>query len=188
MLYTAFAICGPLGSLWTSWMMNLPPWRLFELSFVSSLLLKDDLDKMTVQNVFVCEDNQRRRRQDDSPAVGSALIAAPCICTFCGYSGHSQDACRQYARAKDQLLKNRNTRGKNKSNNNPSSQDSASVSQVTEFAGNASALSTSSSPTPLNTNWLADTGATSHMTPHRHWVWNYSPLRMPIRLADNSGF
>ena len=131
---------------------------------------------MTVQNAFVHEDNQRRRRQDDSPAVGSALIAASCICAFCGYSGHSQDACRQYARAKDQLLKNRNTRGKNKSNNNSSSQDSASVSQVTEFAGNASALSTSSSPTPLNTNWLADTGATSHMT----------PLRMPIRLADNS--
>ena len=24
------------------------------------------------------------------------------------------------------------------------------------------------------------------MTPHRHWVRNYSPLRMPIRLADNS--
>ena len=48
-------------------------------SFVSSLLLKDDLDKMTVQNAFVREDNQHRRRQDDSPAVGSALIAAPRI-------------------------------------------------------------------------------------------------------------
>jgi len=48
-----------------------------------------------------------------------------------------------------------------------------------------SPLSTSSSPTPLNTNWLADTGATSHMIPHRHWVRNYSSLRMPIRLADN---
>jgi len=22
--------------------------------------------------------------------------------------------------------------------------------------------------------------------PHRHWVWNYSPLCIPIRLADNS--
>jgi len=147
-----------------------------DYSFVLSLLLKDDLDKMTVQSAFqtFVRITSRRRRQDDSPAAGSALIAAPCICTFCGYSGHSQDACRQYARAKDQLLKNRNTRGKNKSNNNSnnsnnsSSQDSASVSQVTEFAGNASPLSTSSSPTPLNTNWLADTGSTSHMTPHHH--------------------
>src|SRR5258705_12144906 len=41
-------------------------------------------------------------------------------------------------------------------------------------------------PLHPNHNWLADTGATSHMTPHHHWVQNYSPLCMPIRLADNS--
>jgi hypothetical protein len=39
---------------------------------------------------------------------------------------------------------------------------------------------------PPNLVWLADTGATSHMTPHRHWVQNYSPLHIPIRLADSS--
>jgi hypothetical protein len=158
-------------------------------AFVSSLLLKDDLDNISVQNVFVREDNQGKRRQDDSPTVGSALAASSTSCTFCGFTGHSQDVCRQYARAKDQFLKNR-TKGKNKSTNNTNNssqpQDTASVSQVTEFAGNASALSTSSSPTPPNLEWLADTGATSHMTPHRHWVRNYSPMRMPIRLADNS--
>ena len=55
-----------------------------------------------------------------------------------------------------------------------------------EFAENASAPSTSPSPIPPNFDWLADTGATSHMTPHRHWVRNYSPLRIPIKLADNS--
>jgi hypothetical protein len=64
--------------------------------FVSSLLLKDDLDKMTVQNVFVRKDNQCRHRQDDSPAVGSALLASPSStppCTFCGSAGHCQDVC-----------------------------------------------------------------------------------------------
>src|SRR5580765_7558645 len=45
-------------------------------AFVSFLLLKDDLDKSAVQNVFVREDNQRRRRQDKSPPVGSALAAS----------------------------------------------------------------------------------------------------------------
>jgi hypothetical protein len=45
--------------------------------------------------------------------------------------------------------------------------------RVIEFAGNASAPSSSSSPSPFTPlqldsdfNWLADTGATSHMTPH----------------------
>ncbi|KAG2030698.1 hypothetical protein BDR03DRAFT_1016848 [Suillus americanus] len=30
------------------------------------------------------------------------------------------------------------------------------------------------------------TGATSHMTPHRHYICNYTPKRVPIRLADST--
>ena len=89
-----------------------------------------------------------------------------------------QTVCARQRRFEEKL--------QHKNANNTQTQDAASVSQVTEFAGNASALSTSSSPTPPNLNWLADTVATSHMTPHRHWVRNYSPLCIPIRLADNS--
>ena len=152
-------------------------------SFVSSLLLKDDLDKAAVQIAFVREDNQRRRRQEESPAVGSALAASSTsstCCDFCGLTGHAQPECRQYARAKEQIVKNRNNRKKDKANT------AKTPETPTEFAGNASAPSTSPSPIPPNFDWLADTGATSHMTPHRHWVRNYSPLRIPINLADNS--
>ena len=34
-------------------------------------------------------------------------------------------------------------------------------------------------------DWNADTGATSHMTPHRHWMRNYVQKCIPIKLADN---
>ena len=34
-------------------------------------------------------------------------------------------------------------------------------------------------------NWNTDSGATSHMTPHRHWIHNYRPFRTPIHLANN---
>ena len=34
--------------------------------------------------------------------------------------------------------------------------------------------------------WLADTGATSHMTPNRSWLRNYTLLRLPIRLANDT--
>ncbi len=58
-----------------------------------------------------------------------------------------------------------------------------------EFAGNASALS-SSTPTGLQSDadlhWLADTGATSHMTPHYAWMRNYTPYVVDIHLADNT--
>ena len=36
------------------------------------------------------------------------------------------------------------------------------------------------------TSWNADTGASSHMTPHRHWLRNYKPHCIEISLADGS--
>src|SRR5438445_9242373 len=66
-----------------------------------------------------------------------------------------------------------------------------SDSTTTEYAGNAGLRifdpSDPSYPLQLDasTDWNADTGATSHMTPHRHWLRNYKPKSVPIRLADN---
>ena len=38
--------------------------------------------------------------------------------------------------------------------------------------------------TPSNEKWLADTGATLHMTPHRHWFSSYTPHVIPITCAN----
>jgi len=54
-----------------------------------------------------------------------------------------------------------------------------------ECAGNAILSST----IPTNQTyykWNADSGATSHMTPHRHWFKQYEPYIVPIKLADNT--
>jgi len=111
-------------------------------SFVSSLLLKDDLDKAAVKIAFVREDNKRRRRQEESPAIGTALAtssSSSTTCAFCGLSGHSQDVCRQYAHAKDQVGKNQHNRKKDKAN------AAQTLETLSEFAGNTSAPSTSPS-------------------------------------------
>src|SRR5882762_269847 len=62
-----------------------------------------------------------------------------------------------------------------------------------QFAGTASSDPSQSclSPAAFSSShvselWCADTGATSHMTPHRHWLRNYKPLRAPVRLANNT--
>jgi len=34
--------------------------------------------------------------------------------------------------------------------------------------------------------WIADTGATAHMTPRPEWFASYRPLRTPVRLADGN--
>ncbi len=61
------------------------------------------------------------------------------------------------------------------------------VAAVTEFAGEASAVAEHEvNSTSSNIfHWNADTGATSHMTPHRNWIQNYTPYRVPIKLADH---
>ena len=68
---------------------------------------------------------------------------------------------------------------------------SESLLTVPESAGYASFRSFDHSnllyPLQLDAcvDWNADTGATSHMTPHRYWLHNYVPKRIPIKLADN---
>ena len=68
-----------------------------------------------------------------------------------------------------------------------------STTAAAQFAGNASLRSDPSSLSPAalmsshaDLLWCADTGATSHMTPHRHWLRNYKPFRAPVRLANNT--
>jgi hypothetical protein len=71
-------------------------------------------------------------------------------------------------------------------------QTSQSAQSVREFTGNASLCSFDPShplcPLQLDADadWNADTGATSHMTPHCHWLCNYAPRCIPIKLANNS--
>ena len=58
-----------------------------------------------------------------------------------------------------------------------------------ESVGHARALVSSTSDglqCDTDLNWIADTGATSHMTPHQAWLRNYTPYVVPIQLADNT--
>ena len=65
----------------------------------------------------------------------------------------------------------------------------ASITEVVESAGEASALDAThpytSSAIYTGTDWNTDTGATRHMTSHRHWFKDYKPCRVAIRLADH---
>ena len=159
-------------------------------TFASSLLLLDKLDKDSIFSAFITEDLQRRRNASEAPAIGTAFAATPStaakaelFCDFCEYTNHVINDCHAFKRYKKEH-KAKKEKGKNKANK----ADSEAANQsVTEFAGNASALSADDSPdSHADNDWNADTGATSHMTPHRHWIRNYTPLRIPIKLADQS--
>ena len=55
-----------------------------------------------------------------------------------------------------------------------------------ELAGSASVMH-AGDPSLLEINrWNADTGATSHMTPHLHWFHSYTPKVIPVKCADGN--
>ena len=122
-------------------------------------------------------------------ASGSNCKCPPSVsCSFCKFSNHSIHKCQNLVKAKSNYLSQKskcNKKGGNSANQafdaSSSSQPPAessfgsqSASQVMEFAGNASlrSLDPSSPLYPLQLDadvyWNADTGATAHMTPHRH--------------------
>jgi hypothetical protein len=106
-------------------------------------------------------------------------------CDFCHQPGHSRLDCEAISIAQKTMKRRRRQR---KRQNKCTKQ--LDIHFVTEFAGHA-ALSDYMALNSLlqldaKFNWIADTGATSHMTPHRHWIHNYAPLTVPVRLADNT--
>jgi hypothetical protein len=138
-------------------------------------------------------------------------------CHWCSREGHIESQCNTKAQAcaqaqesaqKSQENTQSTQNGQNMQNNgncsrnrqnhaNKAQEDSEDtlsppasreVSKVTEFAGNASTLTHSASPsssTPLQLDsdfyWLADMGTMSHMTPHHHWFKSYTVIVTPAR-------
>jgi transposase InsO family protein len=176
-------------------------------AFISHLLLLDKLEKSTVHQALITEELQRQRRAGDIPSSSQALSVTsgkPIKCDFCSMNNHTMDKCFAFERAKKQAHENatkpRRFRQANKAqeyssttptptSTTPLPKQETAQSTIAEFAGNASALPTGlSDPLQLNADfdWTADTGATSHMTPHAHWLRNYQPLSIPIKLADHT--
>ena len=107
-----------------------------------------------------------------SPTPVHSIPSCPGLhCAFCESSGHLEQDCLQYKACKKQAIQERQHRWKKKRKMKKTAitgSVSTHPSSTPEVAGNAT-LPPSNSPGPLSFDWLADTGATSHMTPHRHW-------------------
>ena len=163
----------------------------------TSLLLKDELDKSTILQAFRSEElNRHRHMQAESLNQAKAGGRG-------GYKGNDRFK-RQYKEYKEykdisQVLCFICQQLGHISHNCPTIQDrkvargsakraeGEKAAAVTEFAGKASAVAEHEvNSTSSNIfHWNADTGATSHMTPHKNWIRNYRPYRVPVKLADH---
>jgi prepilin-type processing-associated H-X9-DG protein len=119
-------------------------------------------------------------------------------CLFCGRTSHAERDCRTKLKASQKAkgvtvhTHKRGTRGRGRGEQKTKDvlQEDSHSFPTTHSAGHASAQTSTQRTAWLQTraatDWNTDTGATSHMTPHRHWFRSYSKHVVPIRLADSS--
>lgn len=175
-------------------------------SVKDALMILDDLKPSTVSEALRNRSkNDEKRAENDNTAATMAMAAAtPPKCVLCE-GVHVVDACPNLHRAQQTARQpwkprtngqNRNNNGNNSGNRNQgasAASSSSSSSSPAESAGKAANVRSTSPSDPASAytpdadeEWLSDTGATSHMTPHRHWFRNYRSHRVPITLADGT--
>ncbi|KAL7285881.1 hypothetical protein ACG7TL_000992 [Trametes sanguinea] len=168
-----------------------------------TLLLDDSLTLEKLQDTFVALENQPGA-PSSTPALSHAVSTLSC--TFCGRSGHSEDQCfakcdastKAKEKAAQRTQYQRSGKAKRKETASEASKDAKDASDTaqesagaaTVSAGCASALLSTSDraswlSSPVATNWNTDTGASAHMTPHRHWFRSYLLHVIPIRLTNS---
>jgi hypothetical protein len=147
--------------------------------FTTSLIRQKDLTRADVEAAFQVEQTERDAHRDPllSPSGDAALctVAQPPRCTG---DGHDEDACfkkdwvrKDAQKAVEEHHANRDGAKKGRANRaaTPSSSPPAASNgaKVTKLAASASVRLAGSPDTHADVHWIADTGATSHMSPRR---------------------
>jgi hypothetical protein len=156
-----------------------------------------DLKRADVEAAFQVE--QVERTAHHGPLVGSAALRtfgkpSPSRgdsneCPFCSIEGHAQDDCYKYKSARNDAIKLVNERKADKRGDKrkgKANRAKVEEEEVVEKAQRAQVRLAASPSSNADAHWIADTGATSHMTPHRSWFTSYRPHIVPIRVANDA--
>lgn len=154
-------------------------------NFVSSILImKGELKLSELLTAFQTEETQCRSREEKaaraaaanpvfspSPSRTPSTSSTTKVCAWCGITGHLEEDCFKKRKSRERDGQRAlEKRGGNRAN--------LAEEMATQASVNPS--------DPITHSWNTDTGASSHMTPHREWFTSYTPRRTPVRLADNS--
>lgn len=111
-------------------------------------------------------------------------------CKYCKKFGHVFEECRKLANKKKRDATNPTNSSQNKSEG--SKQDEADNKQgeptpvmlVATVVDGFTALNVSNliEADKIDTSWIADTGASFHMTQHQEWIGEYSMFEKPIQI------
>jgi hypothetical protein len=175
--------------------------------FTSSLIRQKDLTRADVEAAFQVEQTERNahrgpllslsgdaalRTTAQAPRVNKPGVKCGC---FTG-DGHTEEDCYKKERARKDAQKaveerraGRDSGKKGRANRaaaaSPSLPASSDGAKVTELAASAIVRLAGSPDTHADAHWIADTGATSHMSPHCSWSTKLEPLAIPIWVTND---
>ena len=168
-------------------------------AFVSSITLMDTIDMAKLKTAFITEESNREDMEEKAELAAAANSATTfsgsnsLICSWCERAGHSEDSCfskkssLEHDRAKAKANSSRKRSYKPNNSANTANKSENSSANISEVAVNASVfLSDATSCLTPSTEWCVDSGASSHMTPHRDWFVHYTPHVVPIKVADGN--
>jgi hypothetical protein len=138
------------------------------------------------------------KRSQSSPTVQSASSSTSSSsnsqnrgsnrpkCDFCSRLGHPEAKCFLKEKLLRQMSLSPPATAAPASTNSQSAAQAVPEAPQSASIASASAQFSASTPDAHISSWIADTGASAHMTFNRHWMRNITPHRIPIRLADGS--
>jgi hypothetical protein len=138
-------------------------------------------------------------RRGNRPAPSGTPTTPGKGCAFCGALNHEEASCWAKERAADAARactkELQEERSKNKKAGRAScaaaatagtSTGAATKPTVTESAARASVRLTGTHDTHADKHWIADSGATSHMSTQCRWFKTFKLHVVPIRVANNA--
>jgi hypothetical protein len=114
-----------------------------------------------------------------------ASTSKDALCIVCVRGNHPLEKCYDVIKAKQLCAERQKTYNKDQRARRAAGTP-ATAPGVVKAALAASLRLSTPSGSLADAHWIADTGATSHMTPHRSWFVQYKPFVTPIRVANDA--
>ncbi|KAG8947321.1 hypothetical protein FRC04_010897 [Tulasnella sp. 424] len=171
-------------------------------AFEVTLSIAGGLTRSVIGSAFMNEQTRRDTTKDTKEAGLTSRIGRPPrkgpkpgspICAHCQKAHKSEDCYSKYPEKMPQWMKDRNKeqrkrRTQQQTTTNSTNAHAAAANDSSDEDTPESIMMASStlppSSSPSDQRWIIDSGATSSMTPHRHWIRNLTPCRVPVNVAS----
>jgi hypothetical protein len=170
-----------LGNFTPSLMRN----KKLDLAIASAAFHIEQVERDAVHGPVLMPAGDAALFPSSSPSSSKASTSKDALCIVCNQGNHPLEKCCDLIKAKELCAERQKSYNKDQRARRAAG-TTATAPAVVEAALAASLHSSTPSGSLADAHWIADTGATSHMTPYRSWFVQYGPFVTPIRVANHT--